>query len=107
MEGKKFSSFPKDGLRFLRSLKRNNNREWFLEHKSIYDAVVKQPMTDLVERLAGDFETFAPEMIASPTTSIYRIYRDTRFSKDKTPYKTHIAGVFPRKGLEKHAGAGF
>ncbi len=64
-------------------------------------------MENLVLRLAGDFEEFAPEMVASPKTSIYRIYRDTRFSRDKTPYKTNIAAVFPRKGLGKHEGAGF
>jgi uncharacterized protein (TIGR02453 family) len=46
-------------------------------------------------------------MIASPKVSAYRIYRDTRFSKDKSPYKTHIAAVFPRAGLGKHEGAGF
>lgn len=63
-------------------------------------------MESLVLSLASDFEKFAPEMVASPKSSIYRIYRDTRFSKDKTPYKTHVAAVFPRKGLEKHEGAG-
>jgi len=103
----KFSSFPVEGLRFLRSLKRNNNREWFQEHKTIYESAVKQSLVALVEALAADFEKFAPEMVASQKASIYRIYRDTRFSKDKTPYKTHAAAVFPRKGLEKHSGAGF
>src|SRR4051812_28605415 len=107
MKSKRFSAFPKEGLRFLRSLKRNNNREWFLEHKVIYEASLKQPMISLVEALAADFQRFAPEMVASPQTSIYRIYRDTRFSNDKTPYKTHVAAMFPRKGLGKHEGAGF
>ncbi|HYM10358.1 MAG TPA: DUF2461 domain-containing protein, partial [Bryobacterales bacterium] len=49
---------------------------------------------------------FAPEYVAEPAKAIYRIYRDTRFSKDKTPYKTHIAAIFPRRGMEKHGGAG-
>src|SRR5262245_41253001 len=106
MNSNRFSAFPKEGLRFLRSLKRNNNREWFLEHKSIYEEVVRQPMEDLVLALAADFSKFAPELVATPKTSIYRIYRDTRFSKDKSPYKTHVAAVFPRKGFEKHEGAG-
>ena len=88
MRTKSFAGFPKEGLAFLRSLKRNNNREWFQEHKSIYENVVKQPMSELVEALAVDFEKFAPEMLASPKASVYRIYRDTRFSRDKTPYKT-------------------
>jgi uncharacterized protein (TIGR02453 family) len=107
MRTKSFAGFPKEGLAFLRSLKRNNNREWFQEHKSIYENVVKQPMSELVEALAVDFEKFAPEMLASPKASVYRIYRDTRFSKDKTPYKTHAAAVFPHRVLEKHGGAGF
>jgi uncharacterized protein (TIGR02453 family) len=107
MRAKSFNGFPRESLTFLRSLRRNNNREWFQDHKTIYESAVKQPMCDLVEALGEAFETFAPEMVASPKASVYRIYRDTRFSKDKTPYKTHIAAVFPRKGLEKHEGAGF
>ena len=107
MKSQRFSAFPQEGLRFLRSLKRHNNREWFQERKGIYETFVKAPMEQLVIELAADFETFAPEMIATPKASIYRIYRDTRFSKDKSPYKTHAAAIFPRKGLEKHEGAGF
>jgi uncharacterized protein (TIGR02453 family) len=99
--------FPSEGLKFLRSLKRNNNREWFQEHKGIYEQHLKRPMTELISALAKDFQEFAPEMIASPKVSAYRIYRDTRFSSDKSPYKTHVAAVFPRTGLGKHEGAGF
>src|SRR5206468_8630569 len=107
MKMRTFSAFPKQGLQFLQSLKRNNNREWFLEHKSIYEKHLKQPMSDLIAALAEDFQQFAPEMVASPKVSAYRIYRDTRFSKNKSPYKTHVAAVFPRSGLGKHEGAGF
>ena len=107
MRHQTFSAFPVKGLQFLRSLKRNNNREWFQKHKSIYEQHVKEPMTHLIEDLAGDFQQLAPEMVASPKASAYRIYRDTRFSKDKSPYKTHVAAVFPRSGLGKHEGAGF
>jgi uncharacterized protein (TIGR02453 family) len=107
MNEKVFLAFPKEGLQFLRTLKRNNNREWFQEHKSIYENSLKQPMSDLIAALAEDFQKFAPEMAASSKTSAYRIYRDTRFSNDKSPYKTHIAAVFPRTGLGKHEGAGF
>src|SRR4051812_30138334 len=101
------SSFPREGLHFLRLLKRNNNREWFQEHKGIYEEYVRQPMAALIAALAEDFPKFAPEMIASPKISAYRIHRDTRFSNDKSPYKTHVAAVFPRAGLDKHQGAGF
>ena len=107
MDKQAFSAFPKEGLQFLRSLRRNNNREWFQKHRGNYEQHVKQPMSDLIEALHADFQKFAPEMIASPKVSAYRIYRDTRFSKDKSPYKTHVAAVFPRNGLDKHEGAGF
>ena len=60
----------------------------------------------VVEQLAQEFRTFAPEIVASPKMSMYRIYRDTRFSENKAPYKTHIAAVFPTRGLQKHEGAG-
>src|SRR6185369_11740810 len=102
-----FSAFPKEGVQFLRRLKRNNNREWFQEHKTIYEESVKRPMTELIEAIAVDFQKFAPEMTASLKVSAYRIYRDTRFSKDKSPYKTHVAAVFPHANLGKHEGAGF
>jgi uncharacterized protein (TIGR02453 family) len=107
MAERAFSAFPKEGLQFLRSLKCNNNREWFHKHRANYEQHVKQPMSDLIEALHADFQEFAPEMIASPKVSAYRIHRDTRFSKDKSPYKTHVAGVFPRSGLSKHEGAAF
>jgi uncharacterized protein (TIGR02453 family) len=99
-------NFPAETLRFLRALKRNNRREWFNAHRDDYEASVRQPMTAIVERLAVDFRAFAPELVASPKVSIYRIYRDTRFSDDKKPYKTHVAAVFPTRGLNKHEGAG-
>lgn len=99
-------TFPAETLRFLRALKRNNRREWFNAHRDDYEAHVRQPMTAIVERLAVDLRRFAPELVASPKVSMYRIYRDTRFSDNKTPYKTHIAAVFPTRGLPKHEGAG-
>jgi uncharacterized protein (TIGR02453 family) len=98
--------FSAETLRFLRALKRNNRREWFNAHRDDYEACVRQPMTAIVERLADDFRAFAPELVASPKVSMYRIYRDTRFSDNKAPYKTHIAAVFPTRGLLKHEGAG-
>jgi len=99
-------NFPAETLRFLRALKRNNRREWFNAHRDDYEMYVRQPMTAIVERLAVDLRAFAPELVASPKISMYRIYRDTRFSENKTPYKTHIAAVFPTRGLAKHEGAG-
>jgi uncharacterized protein (TIGR02453 family) len=102
-----FSAFPREGLQFLRSLKRNNNREWFQKHRGNYEQYVKQPIADLIQALHHEFKKFAPEMVATPKASAYRIHRDIRFSKNKSPYKTHVAAVFPRNGLGKHEGAGF
>jgi uncharacterized protein (TIGR02453 family) len=98
--------FTPDAITFLRALKRHNDREWFRARKTRYDTVLREPMIALIERLAGDFRAFAPELVASPKTSLYRIYRDTRFSGNKAPLKTHIAAVFPCRGLAKHQGAG-
>ena len=106
--GKKeaFRGFPPDGLQFLKQLKRNNNRPWFQSHKDDYEKYVKLPTQELVVRIGEAFRRFAPEMVADPKISIYRIYRDTRFSRDKTPYKTHTAAVFPVRGLPKNSGPG-
>jgi uncharacterized protein (TIGR02453 family) len=93
-------------LTFLRSLKRNNDREWFRARRDRYDADVREPMIAVIERLAIDFRTFAPEFVAEPRVSLYRIYRDTRFSADKRPLKTHVAAHFPMRGIPKGEGGG-
>src|SRR3972149_5640418 len=98
--------FPSATVRFLRALKRNNRRPWFNARKEQYEAEVRAPMIAIVEQLALDFREFAPELVASPRLSLYRVYRDTRFSANKAPYKTHIAAIFPWRGLPKHEGAG-
>jgi uncharacterized protein (TIGR02453 family) len=100
------SSLPRRSLAFLRALKRNNRREWFQPRKEQFDADVREPMLAIVERLADDLRSIAPEIVVDPKTAMYRIYRDTRFSENKTPYKTHVAAVFPWRGLAKHEGAG-
>ena len=97
--------FSPKSLAFLRALKRNNDREWFRARKDQYDEVLKGPMLEVIGRLAEDFQGFAPDLQASPA-SIFRIYRDTRFSADKTPLKTQISAVFPSKRLPKHHGSG-
>jgi uncharacterized protein (TIGR02453 family) len=101
-----FTRFSPKALTFLRALKRNNDREWFKARKDEYERVVRAPMIEMIERLAVDFRAFAPDLLASPKASLYRIYRDTRFSDDKTPLKTHISAIFPHRGLPKHQGAG-
>jgi uncharacterized protein (TIGR02453 family) len=99
--------FPPEALTFFRGLARNNNREWFQPRKEIFETAIKAPMIELVERMNGELAKFAPDYINDPKKAVYRIYRDTRFSADKTPYKTHLAAIFPRRGSEcKHAGPG-
>ena len=99
--------FPPEALTFFRGLARNNNRDWFQARKDIFESKVKAPMLDLIERINAELGKFAPDYINDPKKALYRIYRDTRFSSDKTPYKTHIAAIFPRRGSEsKHAGPG-
>jgi uncharacterized protein (TIGR02453 family) len=100
-----FLGFPPEGLAFLRSLKRNNRREWFQPRKHIYDEKVRAPMKELVSALTAAMMRFAPDYVREPDAAIYRVYRDIRFSPDKTPYKTHVAAIFPRRGLDKHACA--
>ena len=98
--------FSEETLKFLRALRRNNDREWFKARKERYDEHVRGPMIALIERLDRDFRTFAPEIVASPKTSLYRIYRDTRFSEDKTPLKIQVSASFRWRGLGKGEGAG-
>jgi uncharacterized protein (TIGR02453 family) len=103
----KFPGFTPHALAFLRNLKRNNRRDWFQPRKEQYEAVIKLPMLDLINSLNVEFARFAPEYITPPEKSVYRIYRDTRFSPDKTPYKTHIAAIFPHRIAIKREGAVF
>ena len=102
-----FAGFPPDGIEFFGKLMRNNRREWFQPRKEIFETRLKQPMRELVEHLNGALKSFAPEYVTDPDKAIYRIYRDTRFSKDKTPYKDHIAASFFRRGTTGHGTGGF
>lgn len=101
-----FPGFPDEALKFFRNLERNNNREWFQPRKEIFESKVKAPMTELVEALNAEFAKFAPEYITEPKKAIYRIYRDLRFATDKSPYKTHIAASFSRRGAGAKEGSG-
>jgi uncharacterized protein (TIGR02453 family) len=102
-----FPGFPPEALTFFRGLARNNDREWFQPRKETFEAKVKAPMIALVEELNSEFGKFAPDYINDPKKAVYRIYRDIRFSSDKSPYKTHLAAVFPRRGGDKGSSPGF
>lgn len=98
--------FTAKTLSFLRALKRNNDRAWFHAHREDYETHVRAPMLAVVEALAKDFAAFAPEMLADPKVSLFRPWRDTRFSEDKTPLKTNVAASFPNRVLGRMRGAG-
>ena len=90
-------------FKFLQELRRNNNREWFAENKSRYESDVKEPAVELISQLAKPLARAAPMLQVIPKGhggSLMRIYRDTRFSKDKTPYKNNV-GISIRHQADK------
>jgi uncharacterized protein (TIGR02453 family) len=94
-------------FRFLAELDGNNNRQWFEQNKERYLSVVREPLQDLIEAFEPRLHKISPHLVADPRTnggSLFRIYRDTRFSRDKTPYKTH-AGIQFRHALGKDVHA--
>jgi uncharacterized protein (TIGR02453 family) len=87
-----FTGFPPAALKFLRALARNNDRDWFAAHRAEYDAHVLAPATAFVIAMGARLARFAPGVNADPRVnrSLFRINRDTRFAKDKRPYKDHV-----------------
>jgi uncharacterized protein (TIGR02453 family) len=99
--------FTSETLAFLRAMKRHNDREWFKARRDQYESVVKGPAISFVEQMAAVLPSFAPGILASPRVSLFRVYRDTRFSADKSPLKTNIGMIFPWQGLPRNEGACF
>ena len=102
-----FSGFPRDAIEFLHDLSENNNREWFAKNKSRFEANVQAPALELIAALRKPLEKVAPMLQVEPKKvggSLMRIYKDTRFSQDKTPYKTNIGIQFRHlSGKDVHA----
>ncbi|WP_425390472.1 DUF2461 domain-containing protein [Ekhidna sp.] len=90
-------------LSFLSDLSQNNSRDWFQANKEVYDAAHEE-MIAFADKLLSEMNSH--DVIGTPSgrKSLYRIYRDVRFSKDKTPYKTHWAGRMRRAGAERRGG---
>ncbi len=101
------SHFSPEGLRFLRQLARNNQREWFQARRAVFEGEVRQPMLAIIAAVTDAMTEFAPAHVRPPEKSLMRIYRDIRFSTDKRPYKSHIAAWWTRDGLPKTSGAGY
>ena len=97
--------FTKRSLGFFRGLARHNEKPWFEAHRDVYEAEVRQPMRELTEDLDTRFAQFAPEIGGDPKRSMFRIYRDIRFSKDKSPYKTHAACWFHHLNAARSVGS--
>ena len=102
-----FPGFPPEAVKFFKDLDKNNTREWFQPRKEHYEQYVKAPMEELVAAINLGMSKFAPDHVTDPKKAVFRIYRDTRFSSDKTPYKNHIAASFGRRGMEKMGAGGF
>ena len=101
------TQFSNEALKFLRGLKKNNDREWFGERKDVYEKQLKAPMLALIDEVNHAMLEFAPEHVRPPQKIMMRIYRDIRFSKDKRPYKNHVSAWWVRDGLQKTSGGGF
>jgi len=99
--------YSPEALKFLRGLKRNNDREWFNARKAVYEREIKAPTIALVAAVNEALLRFAPHNIQPPNKAMMRIYRDIRFSSDKRPYKIHQGVWWAREGLEKTSGGGF
>jgi uncharacterized protein (TIGR02453 family) len=99
--------FSPEALKFLRGLARHNDRAWFEPRKTLYECELKAPMLALIDEVNAALADFAPEHVRPAPKCMFRIYRDTRFSSDKRPYKTYVAAWWVRAGMEKTSGAGF
>lgn len=105
--------FEPDAIEFFRELELNNNKEWFAANKERYQRSVQRPLEAFAAEMIARVRTIDPEVATDPKRAVFRIYRDIRFSKDKTPYKTN-AGMWvgsgaphrdPRTGLYFHFDA--
>lgn len=101
-----FPGLPAEALKFFRELEKNNDRDWFEANKSRYVECVKAPVEALAAALAAGLTRIAPEYATEPRRAVYRIYRDTRFSPDKTPYKTNAGALFFHAAIGKNEASG-
>lgn len=106
-----FRGFPKAGLQFLTDLAENNTKEWFNDNKPVYTKELLEPAVEFVEVMGERLHEISPSINYDTRTngsgSLMRIYRDVRFSKDKTPYKTNIAGMWWEGEGKKTQNPGF
>jgi uncharacterized protein (TIGR02453 family) len=102
--------FEPELFRFLRDLKAHNDRDWFAKNRDRYERDVRRPFLAFIADFAGPLSRVSRYVVADPRPvggSLFRIHRDTRFSKDKTPYKIHAAAWFRHRGGKHDRGPGF
>jgi uncharacterized protein (TIGR02453 family) len=102
-----FEGFSRDAIQFLADLALHNERTWFQPRKGDYERLLKEPLEALCAALGERFEASGLPLRADPARSPFRIYRDVRFSADKSPYKTHVSASFPWAGEGGGVGAYF
>src|SRR2546425_889766 len=104
------ASFAPALFRFLRDLRKNNERDWFLAHKEIYERDVREPALAFISAFAAALRKISPHLVADPRPtggSLFRIHRDVRFGADKRPYKTHVGIHFCHAGAAGAHAPGF
>ena len=101
-----FTGFQPEAIQFLADLAANNDRAWFQPRKGEYERLLKEPLEALHRALGEQFEARGIPLRADPARSPFRIYRDVRFSKDKSPYKTNLGASFPWIGEGPSDGVG-
>src|SRR5438093_6626524 len=99
-----FAGFRPAAFRFLRDLGRNNEKTWFEANRDVYEREVREPMRQLVETLDARLGGIAPEIVGDPKRSMFRIHRDVRFSKNKSPYKTNAGAWFYHRDAGRKVG---
>ena len=99
-----FTGFRPDTFRFLRGLARNNEKPWFEAHRHIYEREVRDPMRQLVETVDAKLGSMVPEIVGDPKRSMFRIHRDVRFSRNKSPYKTNAGAWFYHRRAGRQVG---
>src|SRR5947209_19849702 len=95
-QSREFSGFPAEGFRLLRELKKNNDREWFRNRKAAYKQTLEAPMEALVMAIGQNCRSHGLPLFPKEKNPVMRVYRDIRFSADKTPFKTHVAAELRR-----------
>jgi uncharacterized protein (TIGR02453 family) len=102
-----FTGFRPEAIQFLADLAANNDRAWFVPRKAEYERLLKNPLEALCVALDEAFRTRGIPLTADPGRSPFRIYRDVRFSKDKSPYKTNVGASFPWAGDGEGRSGGY